>query len=173
MQDGGRSLENNGFSLHRALRGGLVAGGTGSGWRPEVRMAWMWAWVPPGAGPAQAVPGAAAAPPLCARSRWPPSLVGPLPNYLSGTGLRGRETPHFPASVTDLLLGLQPESSLQRGLTLPSVQCCASAQRLTGSTLHCVSASITPIHDGLYTHPSINPSSHHLLSFAKLIIIDV
>ena len=77
----------------------------------------MWAWVSPGAGPAPAVPGAAAAQPLCARSRWLPSLVGPLPNYLSGTGFRGTEAPHFPASVTDLLLGLQPESSRQLGRT--------------------------------------------------------
>ena len=108
MRDGGRSLETNGLSLHGALRGGLVAGGTGSGWRPEVRMASMWAWVSPGAGPATAVPHAVAAP-----SRWLPTLLGPLPNYLSGSGLRGTEVPHFLASVTDLLLGLQPESSLQ------------------------------------------------------------
>lgn len=153
-----------------------MAGGTGSGWRPEVRMARMWAWVSPGAGPATAVPRAVAAP-----SRWPPTLLGPLPSYLSGTGLRGTEVPHFLASVTDLLLGLQPEFSLQRGQTFRSVQCCQSAQccpsaqccSTPGSTSHCVSASITPIHDGLYTHPSINPSSHHLLSFLKLILIDV
>ena len=159
MQDGGRSLENNGLSLHRALRGSLVAGGTGSGWRPEARMAWMWAWVCPGAGPAPAMPGATAALPLCAQSRWPASLLGPLPNYLSGTGLRGTEAPHFPASVTDLLLDLQPESLLQRGRTFLSVQGCPSAQRCSSQAPpRTVSLHPSPLFTMVST--PIHPSSH-------------